>query len=170
MSLKAPTSAKLPAKPAPQLNRTNLATLGLKGLPIKPDVLKNAKAATLMDDFTETGRKLIPLGDMPPVDMALVDDKGVGENLEADDDDDAATAAVEDVTMKNADEEEEEVDPLDAFMTNVNEEVKKVNAEDWKKLGGDRMEVEVNEDGEEEAPTAPDELDTTNLRPEDILA
>lgn len=122
-----------------------------------------------MDDFTETGRKLIPLGEMPPVDMAQVDEGAVGENLEADDDDDAA-AAMQDSAMKDADDEEEEVDPLDAFMSGVNEEVKKVNAEDRQKLGHDGMEVDGDEGDEEEVAAAPDELDATNLRPEDILA
>ncbi|KAG8897347.1 pre-mRNA processing RNA-helicase, partial [Tulasnella sp. 417] len=69
-ALKAPASAKLPAKPTTALNRSNLTALGLKGLPVKPDVLKNAKTAAAMDDFTETGRKLVKLGDMPPIDMA----------------------------------------------------------------------------------------------------
>ncbi|KAG9051005.1 pre-mRNA processing RNA-helicase [Tulasnella sp. UAMH 9824] len=166
-ALKAPASAKLPAKPTAALNRTNLTALGLKGLPVKPDVLKNAKTAAAMDDFTETGRKLVKLGDMPPIDMAQVDG-GVGENLEADDDDDAA-AAMQDSVMKDA-EEEEEVDPLDAFMSGVNAEVKKVNAEDRKRIGGDRMEVDGGDDGEEEEEATPDELDAAGLRPEDILA
>lgn len=120
-----------------------------------------------MDDFTETGRKLVKLDDMPPVDMAQVDG-GVGENLEVDDDDDAA-AAMQDSVMKHA-EEEEEVDPLDAFMSGVNQEVKKVNAEDKKRVGGDRMEVDGADEGEEEEEATPDELDAAGLRPEDILA
>ncbi|KAG8956650.1 pre-mRNA processing RNA-helicase [Tulasnella sp. 424] len=166
-ALKAPASAKLPAKPTAALNRTNLTALGLKGLPVKPDALKNAKTAAVMDDFTETGRKLVKLDDMPPVDMAQVDE-GVGENLEVDDDDDAA-AAMQDSVMKNV-EEEEEVDPLDAFMSGVNQEVKKVNAEDKKRVGGDRMEVDGGDEGEEEEEATPDELDAAGLRPEDILA
>lgn len=120
-----------------------------------------------MDDFTETGRKLVKLDDMPPVDMAQVDE-GVGENLEVDDDDDAA-AAMQDSVMKHV-EEEEEVDPLDAFMSGVNQEVKKVNAEDKKRVGGDRMEVDGGDEGEEEEEATPDELDAAGLRPEDILA
>ncbi|KAG9011133.1 pre-mRNA processing RNA-helicase [Tulasnella sp. 427] len=166
-SLKAPASAKLPAKPTAALNRTNLPALGLKGLPLKPDVLKNAKTAAAMDDFTESGRKLVKLDDMPPVDMAQVDG-GVGENLEADDDDDAA-AAMQDSVMKDADDDEE-LDPLDAFMSGVNDEVKKVNAEDRKRVGGDRMEVDGADDGDEEEQATPDELDAAGLRPEDILA
>lgn len=124
-----------------------------------------------MDDFTETGRKLIPLGDMPPVDMAQVEGEAtVGENLEVDDDDDAA-AAMQDAVMKDVNEDDDEVDPLDAYMTGVNVEVQKVNAEDRQKFGLGRMEMDGAEEGEEQEVTAaPDELDTTNLRPEDILA
>ncbi|KAG8887018.1 pre-mRNA processing RNA-helicase [Tulasnella sp. 332] len=169
-----PSAAKLPAKPTGQLNRNNLATLGLKGLPIKPDVLKKAKtAAAAMDDSVETGRKLIKLGDMPPVDMTQVDgEAAVGENLEADDDDDDAAAAMQDVVMASNVQDEEEEDPLDAFMTGVITEVKKVNAEDREKLGVDAtMDIDGNDEAADDVPEAvPDELDSTNLRPEDILA
>ncbi|KAG9017333.1 pre-mRNA processing RNA-helicase [Tulasnella sp. JGI-2019a] len=171
-----PSAAKLPAKPTGQLNRNNLTALGLKGLPIKPDVLKKAKtAAAAMDDSVETARKLVKLGDMPAVDMTQVEgEAAVGENLEAgDDDDDDAAAAMQDVVMQNnAMDEEEEEDPLDAFMTGVITEVKKVNAEDREKHGVDAtMDIDGNDEAGDDVPEAvPDELDATNLRPEDILA
>ncbi|EJU06234.1 P-loop containing nucleoside triphosphate hydrolase protein [Dacryopinax primogenitus] len=57
-------------------------------------------------------------------------------------------------------------------MSGVKEEVKKVNAEDRKRFGL-RVEDEQNEDEEEEeegAGAVEDELDATDLKPEDILA
>ncbi|KZT65999.1 P-loop containing nucleoside triphosphate hydrolase protein [Daedalea quercina L-15889] len=74
------------------------------------------------------------------------------------------------------DEDEDEVDPLDAFMSGVKEEVKKVNLEDIKKLkatGGGRMRLDSSalDDGidDVDGPEV-DELDATDLNPEDILA
>ncbi len=151
-----------------------MTTLGLKGLPIKPDAIK-ASAASL-DDFTETARKLVVLEDLPTVDMVVRDEEKVGENLEGDDEDEDGMEGVvtNGTATKTADEEEEdEADPLDAFMSGVNAEVTKVNLEDKVKFGADRMEMDTNDDGaaaEDETVAVPDELDTTNLRPEDILA
>lgn len=125
-----------------------------------------------MDDFAESGRKLVKLGDMPPVDLALTEGASVGENLEVDEDDEAQP----DTVMKEPDaEEEEEIDPLDAYMTGVGQEVKKVNAEDRKRINGgaSRMPIDGNaeEEGQEEVvEVAKDDLDTTDMRPEDILA
>jgi len=122
-----------------------------------------------MDDFAESGRKLVKLGDMPPVDLSVSDANigSVGENLEADDDDD--DAAVRDVTMADPDDDEDEVDPLDAFMTGVKAEVKKVNEEDKMRFGIS-VEADGPEDVEEDGIPQADEIDATNLRPEDILA
>ena len=65
--------------------------MGLKGLPIKPDVLKSSGAKAVMDDSIEEKRKLEKLTDMPAVDMSMPDGgASVGENLEVDDDDDEA--------------------------------------------------------------------------------
>ncbi|KZO98003.1 P-loop containing nucleoside triphosphate hydrolase protein [Calocera viscosa TUFC12733] len=68
--------------------------------------------------------------------------------------------------------EVEDEDPLEAFMSGVKEEVKKVNAEDRKKFGL-RMEDEQGEEEEENEEgggAVEDELDATDLKPEDILA
>ncbi|KAI9056555.1 P-loop containing nucleoside triphosphate hydrolase protein [Trametes sanguinea] len=93
-------------------------------------------------------------------------------SLEGDDEDDDTTAAAQ---TKAADvmDEDDEVDPLDAFMSGVKEEVKKVNLEDLKKIKstghlGVRLD-EHGEDAEEDRPEL-DELDATELNPEDILA
>lgn len=170
----------LPAKPSVQLNRTALSGLGLKGLPVKPDALTKASAAAAaLDDFAETGRKLVKLGEMPAVDLTV--DTGaasIGENLEVDEEDDEQNSGVNDpdvVMQSPEDDEEDEVDPLDAFMTDVVQEVKKVNAQDRAKMkGSSRMPIDgvqegEGEDEEEVAPT-PDDLDATDMRPEDILA
>ena len=75
---------------------------------------------------------------------------------------------------QDAMDEDYEIDPLEAFMSGVKEEVKKVNLEDMKKMKataglGVRLDERDMDDGEEEAP-GPDELDATDLNPEDILA
>jgi ATP-dependent RNA helicase DDX46/PRP5 len=127
-----------------------------------------------MDDFAESGRKLVKLGDMPAIDLAPDNNgSGIGENLEVDDDDEPETMSV-DVPAAQPVEEEEEEDPLDAFMSGVKEEVIKVNAEDRKRMvvGGKQLNAN-GEDGEEEEAEEGrdvDELDATDLRPEDILA
>ncbi len=122
-----------------------------------------------MDDFAETDRKLVKLGDMPAVDLAQVE-TSVGENLEADDDDDVLPS---DAPMKDAEPENEDEDPLDAFMTDVTKEVKKVNAQDRLKMGGKAPPGDPNaeeDDDEVEVSNVIDELDTTNMKPEEILA
>ncbi|KII94684.1 hypothetical protein PLICRDRAFT_33500 [Plicaturopsis crispa FD-325 SS-3] len=167
------------AAPLPQLNRTALSALGLKGLPLKPDLLKPVKA---MDDAVETNRKLEKLGDMPAVDMTMAEgEPGVGD-LEVDDDDEEANRIDQAAKGQGEDAmevDEEEIDPLDAFMSNVKEEVQKVNAEDMLKIVGApggrsriRLDERMVEDGTEDPsnPAPEDELDATDLNPEDILA
>ena len=140
-----------------------------------------------MDDSVETKRHLEMLGDMPAVDMSMADgEAGIGD-LEVDDDDDEdanridaeAKARAKAQAQSSMDvEEDDDTDPLDAFMANVKDEVKKVNAEDLKKMVGsgrlperqdDRMNEAGADDDDGEA-DAQDELDATDLNPEDILA
>ncbi|TFK94684.1 P-loop containing nucleoside triphosphate hydrolase protein [Polyporus arcularius HHB13444] len=173
MALAGKSAAVAPASngtAASQLNRSALGTLGLKGLPLKPELLKTSKSAAGFDDSVETKRKLQTL-DLPEVDMTMTDASIIGD-LEADDDDDNAAAAP--VKAADAMDEDDDIDPLEAFMTGVKEEVKKVNQEDLKKMKanvglGVRLDEGAGDDGDEEAP-GPDELDATDLNPEDILA
>lgn len=123
-----------------------------------------------MEDSDETKYQAVKFGDMPEVDMTMRDSQAVG-NLEADDDDEDMVDLQE-----SMDVDEEEVDPLDAFMTGVKEEVKKVNQEDIKKLGSNsngraRLDDPTGDDADETA-GAPveDELDATNLNAEEIMA
>ncbi|KZT20802.1 P-loop containing nucleoside triphosphate hydrolase protein [Neolentinus lepideus HHB14362 ss-1] len=177
-------SASTTSKSSGQLNRAALSGLGLKGLPIKPDLLKQAKApsAAIMDDSVETKRKLEKLEDMPAIDMTMVEGQnGVGD-LEGDDDDEEANRIEQQMKEKAKDDsamdvDEEDVDPLDAFMSGVKEEVKKVNAEDMKKIGVNagslraRLDDQNADEGPEDLGDAPaDELDMTDLNAEDILA
>lgn len=126
-----------------------------------------------MDDTMESSRKLVKLGDMPAVDLSMDSNaNGIGENLEAEDDDEPEPMAV-DPPAKSAQPVEEEEDPLDAFMNGVKEEVKKVNAEDRKRMAGAGEQFGLTtEDGDDDAEDNRDidELDATELRPEDILA
>ena len=134
-----------------------------------------------MDDATETTRKLQKLGDMPDIDMSMpAVEESVGENLEVDDDDDEANRLDQQSKEKAKDAmdvDEEDIDPLDAFMSEVKQEVKKVDDMDVKKMMEDpsyrrRQEERMGEEGgdEEEVEVAADELDVTELNPEDILA
>ncbi|KAA1116271.1 ATP-dependent RNA helicase ddx42 [Puccinia graminis f. sp. tritici] len=73
--------------------------------------------------------------------------------------------------------DQEEVDPLDAYMSGVTDEVTKVNDRDKKKMnqlaaGGKKVLEEDDEhnDEDEQAGGSEDEIDKTNLRPEDIMA
>ena len=166
------------------MNRSALSGLGLKGLPLKPEFANPAKGVVAsLDDAVESKRKLETLGDMPAVDMTMAEDEaGVGD-LEVDDDDEEANRMDQAIKAKAKDtlhiDEDDEVDPLDAFMSDVKEEVKKVNLEDMKKIVGAnsgrsriRLDERMVENGMEEdiEDVVPDELDATDLNPEDILA
>lgn len=66
---------------------------GLKGLPLKPELLKTAKAtaaAAAMDDSVEMKRKLEMIGDMPAVDMTMAEGEASVRDFEVDDDDEEA--------------------------------------------------------------------------------
>ncbi|KIY73731.1 P-loop containing nucleoside triphosphate hydrolase protein [Cylindrobasidium torrendii FP15055 ss-10] len=176
---RAPPPAAASDSSAKPIQRGALAGLGLKGLPIKNELVKKNKATAVMDDSVETKRKLEKLGDMPDIDLSMGDQTRVG-NLEGDDDDDdaervATAAGVEAETDAMAVDEEDEVDPLDAFMSGVKEEVKKVNLQDMQRTNTNgrtraRIDEETTNDagGNDESPV--DELDNTELNPEDILA
>ncbi|GBE79779.1 Pre-mRNA-processing ATP-dependent RNA helicase PRP5 [Sparassis crispa] len=173
----AAVNAASPSKATVQLNRPALGALGLKGLQLKPDLLKTSKLSTTaaLDDSVETTRKLEAL-DLPEVDMSMVDGQASVGDLEVDDEEEEAGAAAQSKGNDVMDEDEDEIDPLDAFMSGVKEEVKKVNLEDMKRMkanGGDhvRLDTTVAEDGIDEAEGFEvDELDATELNPEDILA
>ncbi|KAJ6539221.1 P-loop containing nucleoside triphosphate hydrolase protein [Mycena capillaripes] len=168
-----------------QLNRAALGGLGLKGLPLKPEFAKSkVNAGASMDDSVETKRKLTTLGDMPAIDMTMAEGEASVGDLEVDDDDEEANR-MDQAAKKKAKEakdamevdEEDDVDPLDAFMSGVKEEVTKVNLEDMKKVVGApggrsriRLDERMIEDGSEDVEVVADELDTTELNPEDILA
>jgi ATP-dependent RNA helicase DDX46/PRP5 len=155
----------------------------LKGLPVKPEFTKAAKAAApSMDDAVETKRKLETLGDMPAVDMTMAEGEASVGDLEVDDDDEEANRMDQALKTKAKDAmdvDDEDLDPLDAFMSEVKEEVKKVNLEDMKKIVGApggkshiRLDERITENGTEDVEDTilPDELDVTDLNPEDILA
>lgn len=90
-------------------------------------------------------------------------------------------AAEIDSRMKTDADDDEEVDPLDAYMMDVSSEVKKVDKEDKKNLGvngqADKkgkktglIDAFADESEDEYEGPDPDELDKAGLRPEDILA
>ncbi|KAH8830732.1 P-loop containing nucleoside triphosphate hydrolase protein [Flagelloscypha sp. PMI_526] len=159
--------------PAPstngQLNRSAFGGgLGLKGLAAKSGSTKASKLA--MDDDDVTERKLEKLGEMPAIDMTIESNDAPMGDLEAVDDKDDDPSA-----NNKMDVDEEDEDPLDAFMSGVKEQVKKVNLQDVQKLMASepaRSSIRLDDPtGEEDEPQiAIDELDATDLNPEDILA
>ncbi|THH12221.1 hypothetical protein EW145_g146 [Phellinidium pouzarii] len=177
------TTSGTSSVPTAPLNRAAFGGLGLKKLPLKSDLSKGGHAkAAVMDDATETTRKLEKLEDMPAVDMTMPHGvESVGEILEVDDDDEEANKLDEETKarLKGAMvvDEDDDLDPLDAFMSEVKVEVNKVDEMDIKKMMDDpsyrrRLEDRMDEEGgiEEDVPVAADELDATDLNPEDILA
>ncbi|KAJ7591172.1 P-loop containing nucleoside triphosphate hydrolase protein [Mycena floridula] len=180
-------SAPPPPEPSKggSLNRAALGGLGLKGLPLKPDFAakpsKTAASASL-DDSVETKRQLETLGDMPAIDMTMAEGEANIGDLEVDDDDEEANRIDQALKKKAQDAmvvDEDDVDPLDAFMSGVKEEVKKVNLEDMKKMVGVngssrrpglRLDERAEDGAEDMAEAIKDELDATELNPEDILA
>ncbi|KAJ7068149.1 P-loop containing nucleoside triphosphate hydrolase protein [Mycena amicta] len=171
------------AAPAPltgQLNRAALGGLGLKGLPLKPELKAKLKVSASMDDSVETKRKLETLGDMPAIDMSMAEGEASVGDLENDDDDEEANRMDQAAKAKAKEamdvDEENEVDPLDAFMSGVKEAVQQVDLEDMQKAPGAqgrskiRIDDTMAEDGPDDIELAPDELDATELNPEDILA
>jgi ATP-dependent RNA helicase DDX46/PRP5 len=123
----------------------------------------------VMDDDTESTRKLVTLGDMPEVDMTMEEGgEVVGDNLEAGDDDDDLLEKKD----NKMDMDDEEEDPLDAFMSTVTEKVRMVNGTE--RNASSRLGARVDDNDEDtqmetDAPVV-DEIDATNLNPEDILA
>jgi ATP-dependent RNA helicase DDX46/PRP5 len=119
---------------------------------------------------------------MPAVDMTMAEGEASVGDLEVDDDDEEANRMDQALKTKEkdtVDSDDEDLDPLDAFMTGIKEEVKKVNLEDMKKIVGApggrsriRLDERMVEDGMEDTTVqvVADELDTTDLNPEDILA
>ncbi|KAK7049634.1 pre-mRNA processing RNA-helicase [Paramarasmius palmivorus] len=177
-SVPAPPTNEASNEPNGQLNRAALSGLGLKGLPLKPEFTKVMTAS--MDDSVETKRKLEKLGDMPAIDMTMNEGEASVGDLEVDDDDEEANRMDQAMLKKKSEEtmdvDEDEVDPLDAFMNGVKEQVQKVNMEDMKKLGstnerlGKRLDEGADDDEVGGDGAAVDELDATDLNPEDILA
>ncbi|KAI9000888.1 P-loop containing nucleoside triphosphate hydrolase protein [Trametes punicea] len=106
--------------------------------------------------------------------MTMTEEQSKVGSLEGDDeDDDTATTTTTQTKAADAMDEDDDVDPLDAFMSGVKEEVKKVNLEDLKKLKtSGHLGVRLDDHGDEAEEEGPeiDELDATELNPEDILA
>lgn len=150
---------------------------------MKPELANAVKGiGATLDDSVESKRKLEKLEDMPAVDMTMNEDVAEVGDLEVDDDDEEANRMDQALKTKSKDamvvDEDDDLDPLDAFMSGVKEEVKKVNLEDMKKVFGEnvRSRIRLDERMAEDVPenendtAVVDEIDATELNPEDILA
>ncbi|KZW04280.1 P-loop containing nucleoside triphosphate hydrolase protein [Exidia glandulosa HHB12029] len=124
-----------------------------------------------MDDFTESKRQLQKLSALPEIDLSMTGKEATVGDLEAADDDDEDEDDKMEVDKDKKAEDDEEFDPLDAFMSNISKSVEKVDAEDRVKLGNARSSMRVSVDDEDDAEEVPeDEVESTGLNPEDILA
>lgn len=166
---------------------TMINAAGLKGLAARPDFAKSkiVSASALDDTAEQPTKKQLKKFALPPIDPLLKPGAGgkvgAGSDLEDDNDDDEddvmaalqpAASAQEQDAMDVDDEEE---DPLDAFMNGVQTEVKQVDEQDRKRFGKGKSKMPATVVGEEEgsgeeAEQEPDELDRAGMRAEDILA
>ncbi|CAO1638057.1 unnamed protein product [Parajaminaea phylloscopi] len=196
-SVAAAHSAAAPAPSASLLKGSSTTTIDasrLKGLATRNEALrkKGSTSTSAMDDAADQpAKRQLKRLNLPPVDPLLKPGAGgkvgSGSDMEGDDadddDDDGSDQVVDPKDVTNAsqmelDGDEEEEDPLDAFMNTVQSEVKVVDAKDLKRLGvtASRIKAPVMGQDEDEAPTNGtaegrddlDELDKAGA--EDILA
>ncbi|KAK4687220.1 ATP-dependent RNA helicase DDX46/PRP5, partial [Tremellales sp. Uapishka_1] len=142
--------AALPSKPAPfSLPAKSLSRFGL---PLKPSLAPVKRALATLDDEAAPDRKLLKL-DLPEMDPQVQsgDSAQVGavsedlDVVDGDDNEDDLVPSIKKEEKIQVDEEEEE-DPLDAFMRSNTDQVKIVNQEDKKRMG-------LNDEEEEEEET-----------------
>ncbi|KDN45076.1 P-loop containing nucleoside triphosphate hydrolase protein [Tilletiaria anomala UBC 951] len=132
-------TSSLPNKPGATL----INATALKGLGARSDFAKGKLSSTtnsLADTADLPEKKEIKRFTLPPMDPLLKPAAGgkVGPNLESvDDEDEDEDEGIQPLSMAgNMDTaEDDEVDPLDAFMAGVSNEVKEVNEADQKRLG-----------------------------------
>jgi ATP-dependent RNA helicase DDX46/PRP5 len=185
--LAAPRADLLPAELKAGAS-TSIKTTGLKIGGAKIDLGKKVGAVSAMGDTADAPVKRdYKLFDLPPLDPSVQpsngdDEKvGAGSDLEDEAEEEDVKPVVEATPMQVDNEEEEEIDPLDAFMASVKDEVQQVNAADQKRSGVSGVavkrkglaEVVGDEDGmgagtAEAEPEQPDELEGASL--EDIMA
>ncbi|KAJ9477543.1 Pre-mRNA-processing ATP-dependent RNA helicase PRP5 [Pseudozyma hubeiensis] len=170
------------------INATGLRTLSLRTDPSKATAQNRSR--TMMEDASESSARtqINRLGDLPPLDPAIDTARKVASADDEDEDGDQLGAAKAQTLSSDAaaidiDEEDDEEDPLDAFMSTVKSEVAQVNANDRRKagasgdsdprnvktkaivLGQDDSDAEADNQDEEL-----DELDRVGVATEDLLA
>jgi hypothetical protein len=141
-----PTKAKLPPKPA--------------GLPAKPSFNAFGK---------EEGAEKKEMYRPEEGGTKGLEQQAAPHEEEEEEDEDVQMAPP--TGQANGDDED---DPLDAFMSSVTDEVKKVDEADKAKTGGPtarRLAEQLQDESDgDEGEAEGDELEKTGLRPEDILA
>lgn len=142
-----------------------------------------------MDDLgDQPAKRQLKKLNLPPVDPLLKPGAGgkvgSGSDMEGDDDndddegDDGGVLACPGVSMQVDDEEQDEEDPLDAFMNTVRSEVKNVDDRDRRRLGIKESSIKApvmgEDDDDDPASGATDRKDDTdeldNVGAEDIIA
>jgi ATP-dependent RNA helicase DDX46/PRP5 len=154
-------TGSLPSKPVP--SAFSLGGLSRIGLPVKPGShLK--RTITALDDEETEDRKFQKL-DLPDVNPEVQTGEGgnedaIGDDLAAADVEESEVEdvkpAIPDATMEvDKKEEEEEIDPLDAYMAQTEMQAAAVDAEDARKAGlfggGDDSDDEPDVENKQEA-------------------
>ena len=199
--LRTSTAVSLPMSEAAP---TSIKASGLKGLPIaaRPDFSKGKQGTvSAMDDVGDQPKQQLERFTLPPMsaeaaavsteaeaedaeEIGLVDDDEVHGNREdvtaaLQEKRKAAAKAEEEKMQVDAvvEEDDEDVDPLDAFMVGVSSEVKQVNAADRQRLGKGKEPVlaeivggngEDDDGDEDEGARGGDELDQAEIQ--DLMA
>lgn len=151
------------SKPAQQAAPQKPISLGLKGFSNRNIT---TKAATMDDDEESSG---LAMHTLPPV-QSSAPTNNIGGDLESTED---QADKGDKMDVDEAVQEEEEEDPLDAFMSGVKDEVSRVNESDKKRMGTASNPVvtaarfDDNDDEEEEEKK---EEDVSKMSAEDILA
>jgi ATP-dependent RNA helicase DDX46/PRP5 len=144
-----PAQNALAAVPPPPTTTAKPASLTFSGLDIASKSTAPKRAFAALDDEEESDRKLQKL-DLPDFKPEVqtgeeVDAGKIGDDLAVEED--VKPDVEEDEKMEQPEDEEEE-DELDAFMRQNNQEVRKVNTSDAKKLGLLNLEDDSDDEAE----------------------
>ena len=166
------------------INATGLRALSLRADPSRVNAQNRSRS--MMEDASEssTRRQINRFDDLPPLDPA-VEPSSLTEALDDEEEDTPRPSSSSRSTAlkDHMDVDDEEEDPLDAFMSTVKTQVAQVNADDRRKAGkeGDvgpskaksQAVILGQEDSEEEVEERDqelDELDRVGVATEDLLA
>ncbi|EOR01728.1 hypothetical protein E3P89_03630 [Wallemia ichthyophaga] len=152
-----------PNNPSQQASSQKPISLGLKGFTNRNIT---TKAATMDDDEESSG---LAMHTLPPV-QSSAPTENIGGDLESTED---QADKGDKMDVDEAAQEEEDEDPLDAFMSGVKSEVSRVNESDKKRMGdvsNSSTTAARFDDADDEEEEEKKEEDVSKMSAEDILA